>query len=60
MATSETTLQTSSKQARESLDAWVREVIQWHFDPATGCPFWLDYAEQLGWDPRQKVHTYDD
>ena len=19
---------------------------RWHFDPATGCPFWLDYAEE--------------
>ena len=32
--------------ARAALDAWVREVVAWHFDPATGCPFWLDYAQQ--------------
>jgi len=32
---------------REALDAWVREVIAWHFDPETGCPFWLDYGERL-------------
>ena len=48
------------KSARESLDAWVREIISWHFDPATGCPFWLDYAERLGWDPRREIRTYDD
>ena len=60
MAISEATLQTSIKHWRESLDAWVREVIQWHFDPATGCPFWLDYANKLGWDPREKIHTYED
>ena len=36
--------------AREALDAWVREVVAWHFDPATGSPFWLDYAGKLGWD----------
>ena len=22
-----------------ALDAWVREVVAWHFDPSTGCPF---------------------
>ena len=22
----------------------VREIVAWHFDPSTGCPFWLDYA----------------
>ena len=45
--------------AREALDAWVREVVAWHFDPATGSPFWLDYAEKLGWDPRREVHGFD-
>ena len=24
--------------AREALDAWVREMVAWHFDPASGCP----------------------
>src|SRR3954447_12637120 len=45
---------------REKLDAWVREVVAWHFDPETGCPFWLDYAQKLGWDPRKEIRTYDD
>ena len=31
-----------------ALDAHVREIIAWHFDPATGSPFWLDYAKKLG------------
>jgi len=38
----------------------VREIIRWHFDPATGCPFWLEFAARLGWDPRQQVQAYDD
>jgi hypothetical protein len=38
----------------------VREVVQWHFDPATGCPFWLDYAKNLSWDPREEVRSYKD
>jgi phenylacetate-coenzyme A ligase PaaK-like adenylate-forming protein len=46
--------------AREKLDAWVREVVQWHFDPATGCPFWLDYVSELDWDPREVVKGYND
>src|SRR5688572_24155942 len=46
--------------ARDALDGWTREMVAWHFDPATGCPFWLDYAKQLGWDPRTRIHKYDD
>jgi phenylacetate-coenzyme A ligase PaaK-like adenylate-forming protein len=46
--------------AREKLDVWVREIIQWHFSPETGCPFWLDYASRLGFDPRREVRGYDD
>jgi hypothetical protein len=41
--------------ARQALDACVREMVEWHFDPATGCPFWLDYAQKLGWDPRGRL-----
>ena len=46
--------------ARTTLDAWVREVVNWHFDPATGCPFWLEYATKLGWDPRREIHGFSD
>ncbi len=46
--------------ARRELDAWVREVVQWHFNPETGTPVWLDWAAGLGWDPREKIQTYDD
>ena len=35
------------KAAREKLDAHVREIVAWHFDPETGCPFWLERAEYL-------------
>ncbi len=45
---------------RTALDAWVREVVAWHFDPATGCPFWLQWAEKAGWDPRAEVQGFDD
>jgi phenylacetate-coenzyme A ligase PaaK-like adenylate-forming protein len=46
--------------AKEALDTWVREVVDWHFDPATGCPFWLERAKTLGWDPRRDVKGFDD
>jgi hypothetical protein len=45
---------------RERLDAWVREVVAWHFDPKTGTPFWLDFAAKARWDPRTEVRGYDD
>ncbi len=60
MATKEETLDTRIGSSRETLDAWVREIVGWHFDPATGCPFWLDYARQLDWDPRREIQTYED
>jgi hypothetical protein len=53
-------LETNLRASRQTLDAWVREVVQWHFDPATGCPFWLDYASKLDWDPRREINGYDD
>ncbi|MCG3178547.1 MAG: hypothetical protein BIFFINMI_00875 [Phycisphaerae bacterium] len=46
--------------ARAELDEHVRRMVRWHFDPQTGCPFWLQFAERLGWDPRDRVHTYAD
>jgi hypothetical protein len=49
-----------TQSARQALDAWTREVVQWHFDPETGCPFWLEFASRLDWDPRREVKTYDD
>ena len=46
--------------ARTALDAWVREVVEWHFTPATGCPFWLERAHTFGWDPRREIGGFDD
>ena len=42
------------------LDAHVREIVHWHFDPETGTPFWLDFAKRLDWDPRKEIQTYAD
>jgi phenylacetate-coenzyme A ligase PaaK-like adenylate-forming protein len=46
--------------AREQLDGHVREIIQWHFSPETGCPFWLDWARTAGWDPRDEIQRFED
>lgn len=48
------------KKAREQLDAHVRETVEWHFNPETGTPFWLEKAKGLGFDPRKEVKTFDD
>lgn len=54
------TLDQEVKAARERLDAHVRELVAWHFDPTTGCPFWLAWAEDRGIDPRDEVEGFDD
>ena len=46
--------------ARAALDAHVREIVTWHFDPATGSPFWLDYAKRLDCDPRKEITRFAD
>jgi len=42
------------------LNAHVREVLRWHFDPATGSPYWLRKATSLPFDPLTEIHTFDD
>ena len=46
--------------AKAKLDAHVREIIEWHFSPETGCPFWLEFASKLGWSPRQEIRCFGD
>src|SRR4051794_32084358 len=50
----------TSESARVALDAWVREIVGWHFDPATGSPFWLDQAARFNWDPRREIRGFAD
>jgi phenylacetate-coenzyme A ligase PaaK-like adenylate-forming protein len=60
MSVAETNLTVRVKEARRRLDAQVREIVEWHFNPETGCPFWLTFASKLGWDPRQEIRNFDD
>ena len=48
------------KAAQEKLDAHAREIVQWHFSPDTGCPFWLDWAAKAGWNPAREVRSFAD
>src|SRR5213593_2497437 len=53
-------MQAKMKDAGEKLDAHVREIVEWHFNPETGTPFWLERAKSLDFDPRKDIQTYDD
>ena len=53
-------LNSSIQDAEAKLDAHVRETVQWHFAPGTGCPFWLDWARQAGWNPAKEVTGFAD
>ena len=47
--------------ARDAMDAHTVETVQWHFNPETGCPFWLKYAaEELKFDPRTEIKSFED
>jgi phenylacetate-coenzyme A ligase PaaK-like adenylate-forming protein len=46
--------------ARESLDAHVVEMVDWHFRESTGCPFWLDFKSRLNFDPLTEIRSFDD
>ena len=50
----------SAAQARQALDAHVREIVRWHFDPDTGAAFWLDYVRNLDFDPRKDIRSFED
>src|SRR5437773_5939580 len=51
--------QAAIKAAQEKLDAHLREIVQWHFLPETGCPFWLDWAKK-NFDPRKEIKSFAD
>ncbi len=51
---------TAGNEARAQLDAHTREIVEWHFNPETGCPFWLEFAAKAAWDPRKEVQCFED
>src|SRR5438105_15331307 len=59
-ATTGVELSVRVEEAQARLDAHVREIIEWHFNPETGCPFWLEFASKLSWDPRKEIRRFED
>src|SRR6266851_816897 len=59
-ATPKVGLSARVQDANARLDAHVRDIIEWHFNHETGCPFWLDFASRLNWDPRREIHRFAD
>ena len=45
--------------AKAQLENHLREIVQWHFSPETGCPFWLNWASK-NFDPRKEIQTVED
>ena len=41
-------------------DAWTRHVVETHFDPDSGTPYWLEWASERGIDVRSAVDGFDD
>lgn len=42
------------------LDAHVRRIVQHHFRPETGTPYWIQWAERAGWSPADEVQGFAD
>src|SRR4051794_4039309 len=59
-STTSDSLDARARKAQEQLDAHVREMIQWHFSPETGSPFWLEKAQGWSFDPRKEVKAFAD
>jgi phenylacetate-coenzyme A ligase PaaK-like adenylate-forming protein len=38
----------------------ITEMMQWHFSPETGSPFWLEMRNQLNFNPLKDIHTLAD
>jgi phenylacetate-coenzyme A ligase PaaK-like adenylate-forming protein len=53
-------LEAGIAKAKERLDAHVREMVEWHFNPETGSPFWLEKAKGYSFNPRKDVRSFDD
>src|SRR4051812_23396633 len=41
-------------------DEFVQAIMRWHFDPATGSPFWVERAARFDFDPIADVRTIED
>ena len=53
-------LSTKVHAAKEALDKHVREIVQWHFSPDTGTPFWIEKAKTYKFNPLKDIQGFDD
>jgi len=51
---------TAASKAKQELDAHTHELVQWHFGPETGSPFWLEKSKEFDFDPLKDVNCFDD
>lgn len=58
--TQTTNIEELTTQARRKLDEHVREIVEWHFNPETGSPFWLEKAKEFDFDPRKDIQGFED
>lgn len=48
------------QKAKAQLDAHTREIVQWHFHPENGTPFWLEKAKEFKFNPLKDVQCFED
>jgi phenylacetate-coenzyme A ligase PaaK-like adenylate-forming protein len=53
-------LESKVAQAKRQLDEHVYQIVQWHFHPSSGCPFWLEKAQEFKFDPLREVKCFED
>jgi phenylacetate-coenzyme A ligase PaaK-like adenylate-forming protein len=53
-------LEAAAQKAREALDEQTRQMVQLHFHPTDGAPFWLEKAKTYDFNPLKDVNCFDD
>ena len=48
------------QEAKAQLDAHVREIVEWHFNPRPDVRSGWSSRRKLGWDPRREIHCFED
>ncbi len=45
---------------QQSPEAWLQQMMRWHFDDRTASPYWLRKKQALDFDPISDIRTLDD
>jgi len=53
-------LETQVAAAQQALDDQTVKMVQWHFNPETGSPFWLEQAASLDFNPQTDINCFAD